>query len=118
MKPGLLAQFNRVGAWVLLLFLVLPALIAIPVSLTPKRFLSMPKGELSLRHFEKLFTSPEWLSSFAQSAIIGVCTALLATILGTDSARAARQLSGADPRAYHSRYADGSDHGQRVSRQF
>ncbi|MBL4757801.1 MAG: ABC transporter permease [Rhizobiales bacterium] len=83
MKPGLLAIFNRTGAWVLLLFLVIPALIAIPVSLTPKRFLSMPDGELSLRHFEKLFTSPEWLSSFGQSAIIGLITALLATVLGT-----------------------------------
>ena len=83
MKPGLLANFNRTGAWVLLLFLVTPALIAIPVSLSPKRFLSMPKDELSLRHFEKLFTSPEWLSSFAQSAIIGLSTAILATVLGT-----------------------------------
>lgn len=83
MKPGLFAQFNRVGAWGLLLFLVIPALIAIPVSLTPKRFLSMPKGELSLRHFEKLFTSPEWLLSFAQSAVIATSTALLATIFGT-----------------------------------
>jgi len=83
MKQSMLAMFNRTGAWVLLFFLVLPALISIPVSLTPKRFLSMPKGELSLRHFEKLFTSPEWLSSFAQSAIIASSTALLATILGT-----------------------------------
>ena len=46
MRPGLFSQFNRAGAWVLLLFLVTPALIAIPVSLTPKRFLSMPKDEL------------------------------------------------------------------------
>lgn len=83
MKPGLFAKANRVGAWLALLFLVLPALIAIPVSLTPKRFLSMPKGEYSLRHFENLFTSPEWLSSFAQSGIIAASTAALATALGT-----------------------------------
>ena len=83
MRPGLFAKLNVVGAWLALLFLVLPALIAIPVSLTPKRFLSMPKGEYSLRHFENLFTSPEWLSSFAQSGIIAASTALLATTLGT-----------------------------------
>lgn len=83
MKPGLFSQLNRVGAWLALLFLVLPALISIPVSLTPKRFLSMPKGEYSLRHFEHLFTSPEWLSSFAQSGIIAASTAALATALGT-----------------------------------
>lgn len=83
MKPGLFARFNRVGAWAALIFLVVPALIAIPVSLTPKRFLSMPKGEYSLRHFEHLFTSPEWLSSFAQSGVIAVSTSTLATLLGT-----------------------------------
>lgn len=83
MRPGLFARFNRVGAWMVLVFLVAPALIAIPVSLTPKRFLSMPKGEYSLRHFEHLFTSEEWLSSFAQSGIIAAATALFATALGT-----------------------------------
>ncbi|HBN32570.1 MAG TPA: ABC transporter permease, partial [Rhodobacteraceae bacterium] len=76
-------HFNHMGAWVVLLFLVTPALIAIPVSLTPKRFLSMPEGEYSLRHFAKLFTSPDWLSSFFQSAVIGLSTAALATVLGT-----------------------------------
>lgn len=80
---GSAATINRLLAWALLLFLVLPALVAIPVSLTPKRFLSMPKGDYSLRHFEYLFTSPEWMSSFVQSAIIAVSSAMLATLLGT-----------------------------------
>ena len=83
MRPGLFSHFNRTGAWVLLLFLVTPALIAIPVSLTPKRFLSMPKDELSLRHFKHLFTSEEWLSSFFQSGVIAVSASALATFLGT-----------------------------------
>lgn len=83
MRAGLYALFNRAGAWVLLLFLVTPALIAIPVSLTPKRFLSMPQGEFSLRHFRHFFTSEEWLSSFFQSAVIALSTSALATFLGT-----------------------------------
>ena len=83
MKHGLLTRLNRIGAWGLLMFLVLPALITIPVSLTPKRFLSLPTGELSLRHFEKLFTSPEWLLSFVQSTIIATTAALLSAVLGT-----------------------------------
>ncbi len=83
MRTSVFASINRVWAWLLLLFLVLPALVAIPVSLTPKRFLSMPKGDFSLRHFEKLFNSADWLSSFAQSAIIAISTALLASVLGT-----------------------------------
>ncbi len=83
MRKGLSETLNRYWAWALLLFLVAPALIAIPVSLTPKRFLSMPEGELSLRHYEKLFNSAEWLSSFWQSAVIGLTSAALATALGT-----------------------------------
>ncbi|MCV2871992.1 ABC transporter permease [Defluviimonas sp. WL0050] len=83
MRRNFSETLNRYWAWLLLLFLVAPALIAIPVSLTPKRFLSMPKGELSLRHFEKLFTSEEWMSSFWQSAVIGLTSSALATALGT-----------------------------------
>ena len=82
-KMGLGQKINRVWAILLLVFLVAPALVALPVSLTPKRFLSMPTDTLSLRHFEKLFTSPEWISSFAQSATIAVTSAALATVLGT-----------------------------------
>ncbi len=83
MKPSAMTRLIRAGAWVFLLFLVLPALVAIPISLTPKRFLSFPSGDVSLRHFENLFTSPEWLSSFYQSAVIATSTAVLATIMGT-----------------------------------
>ncbi|MCB1472916.1 MAG: ABC transporter permease [Rhodobiaceae bacterium] len=83
MRKGLAEALNRYWAWLLLLFLVAPALIALPVSLTPKGFLSMPKGEYSLRHFDKLFTSEEWLSSFWQSAVIALATSALATALGT-----------------------------------
>ncbi|MDW4551558.1 ABC transporter permease [Defluviimonas sp. D31] len=83
MKKSLSSTLNRYWAWVLLLFLVAPALIAIPVSLTPKRFLSMPKGEYSLQHFQKLFTSEEWISSFWQSTVIGLTAAAFATALGT-----------------------------------
>lgn len=83
MKPSIMTRLLRAGAWMFLLFLVLPALIAIPISLTPKRFLSFPKGEVSLRHFENLFTSSDWLSSFYQSAAIATSTAIFATVLGT-----------------------------------
>ncbi len=83
MKRSLGSRLTLTGAWIFLAFLILPALVAIPVSLTPKRFLSFPGDSLSLRHYEHLFTSPEWLSSFYQSAIIAICTSVLATVLGT-----------------------------------
>ncbi|MDO6754606.1 hypothetical protein [Phaeobacter inhibens] len=33
------------------LFMLMPLLAVIPVSFTPKRFLSLPKGDWSLRHY-------------------------------------------------------------------
>ena len=83
MKPSTPARLNAALAWVLLVFLVAPALVAIPVSLTPERFLSFPSGEFSLRHYEKLFGSPEWMASFWQSAVIGTASTALATAIGT-----------------------------------
>ena len=73
----------RFGAWATLLFLTLPALIAVPVSLTPKRYLSMPEDALSLRHYANLFSGGDWLSSMLQSAIIASASAAIATALGT-----------------------------------
>ena len=83
MKRGPAETASRLGAWMVLFFLVMPALISIPVSLTPKRFLSMPQGEYSLRHFEYLFASADWLSSFWQSAVIATLSTILATFIGT-----------------------------------
>ena len=68
-------------AWAGLAFLVLPMLIAVPVSLTPKRYLSMPTGEISMRHYTNLFSSAEWMSSIGQSAIIAIFSSLIATVL-------------------------------------
>lgn len=83
MRKSLSEWLNRYFAWLVLLFLVAPALIAIPVSLTPRSFLSMPDGEYSLRHFRTLFTSDEWISSLWQSTVIGLTAATAATMLGT-----------------------------------
>ena len=83
MRRGLLERLNGAWAWLLLAFLVAPALVSIPVSLTPKRFLSMPEGELSLRHFAHLFSSREWMSSCWQSGVVAIVSAVLATAIGT-----------------------------------
>jgi putative spermidine/putrescine transport system permease protein len=73
----------RWGAWAALLFLTLPALVALPVSLTPNRYLSMPEDGLSLRHYVSLFDSDTWLSSVWQSLVIALAASALATALGT-----------------------------------
>jgi putative spermidine/putrescine transport system permease protein len=81
--PTLGSKTLRWGAWAALMFLVLPALVALPVSLTPKRFLSMPTDALSLKHYANLLSSPEWLSSIWQSLVIALFAATIATVFGT-----------------------------------
>ena len=83
MRASPATRLNTWIAWALLVFLVAPALVAIPVSLTPKTFLSFPTGELSLQYYRELFGSAEWMSSFWQSSIIGLTSTLIATALGT-----------------------------------
>ena len=78
--PTLGSKTLRWGAWAALMFLVLPALVALPVSLTPKRFLSMPTDALSLKHYANLLSSPEWLSSIWQSLVIALFAATIATV--------------------------------------
>ncbi len=77
------ARANRAIAWCLLVFLVAPALVAIPVSFTSENYLSLPWDGLSLQYYREVFTSPDWISSFFQSTLIGVTSAALATLIGT-----------------------------------
>ncbi len=70
-------------AWITGLFLLLPAFITVPISLTPTRWISLPNGELSLRHYESLFSNQRWLSSFVDSLIVGTAATVLAVTIGT-----------------------------------
>ncbi|QPM90288.1 ABC transporter permease [Pseudooceanicola algae] len=62
-------------------FLLLPLLAVVPVSFTPKRYLSVPQGEWSLRHYESLLTNSDWLESALLSLQVGLAAAGLATLL-------------------------------------
>lgn len=72
--------------WLVLLFLMLPTLVAVPVSLTPERFLSLPTNEISFRHYVTLFTDPLWMSSVLQSLFIATLTAVFSVALGAIAA--------------------------------
>jgi putative spermidine/putrescine transport system permease protein len=73
----------RLLAWSTALYLVLPILIILPVSLTDQRFLSLPQESLSLRHFATVLGSSEWLHSIWQSFIIAVASTILSVVVGT-----------------------------------
>lgn len=72
---------NSVG-WLVICFLVLPITIVFPVSLTDKRYLSLPEEAISFRHYANLFGSAEWLGSIGQSLVIGVASTAIAATAG------------------------------------
>lgn len=77
-KPSALAVI--LAAFVAI-FLLLPLFAVVPVSFTPARFLSMPNGNWSLRHYESLVTNPAWLAATLLSIRIAVMSAVLSTAL-------------------------------------
>jgi len=79
-RPG---PAGRALAWTAALYLVLPILIVVPVALTDQRYLSLPQEGLSLRHFETVLASPEWLGSIWQSFTIAAAATVLSVVAGT-----------------------------------
>lgn len=70
----------RLAAWLLLAFLFLPVLVVIPVSLTDRDYLSLPKDGLSLAHFASLLNwRAGWLPSILTSLGIALASSLIAT---------------------------------------
>lgn len=94
MKPSLAGRITHIAAWVILSILIIPSLVAFPVSVTSKTYLSLPWEGVSLQHFRNLFTSAEWMSSFAQSLVIALASSALATLLGTLASIGLWRLSG------------------------
>lgn len=66
-----------------LLFLMLPILVIIPLSFSDSSFLSYPMPGLSLRWYENLLHSEEWMRAARNSFIIAPAATLVATVLGT-----------------------------------
>jgi putative spermidine/putrescine transport system permease protein len=85
--PGRCAMITRPGplaicvAALVAVFLLMPLIAVIPVSFTPTRYLSMPDGEWSLRHYQALIDNPAWAKGLGLSIGIGVVSAVLATSL-------------------------------------
>lgn len=66
--------------WILLLFLFLPVLVVIPVSLTDKSYLSLPVDGVSFEHYASLSEPARgWTSSFVNSVMVAVATAVIST---------------------------------------
>ena len=79
--------------WTVLLYLMLPTLVAIPVSVTPERYLSLPKGEISFVHYRTLLTDPTWIKATMQSLMIAAIATGFSLVIGTAAAIGLWRLS-------------------------
>ncbi len=80
-------------AWVGYLFLLVPSLIVIPVSLNGTQELQFPPRELSLTLYREFFTQPAWWSAALQSLFVGTVTAALSLLIAFPAAYALSRMS-------------------------
>lgn len=71
---------------VVLVFLVAPIIVVFPLSFSSGELLTLPTPGYSWRWYEDFFTSSKWLLATRNSFIVGIATAILATLLGTMAA--------------------------------
>lgn len=69
--------------WMTISFLLLPALVVLPVSLTDRSYLSLPEHGLSLEHWRALVEDPKWSAGFMTSLVIASTSTLIAVFCGT-----------------------------------
>ncbi|MFA5490355.1 MAG: ABC transporter permease [Candidimonas sp.] len=67
-------------------FLTLPSVLTIPISLGGSRSVTFPPTEFSLDLYRRFFASPVWTGSLVESLIVGAATAVLATLIGAFAA--------------------------------
>ena len=93
--PGHQAARFLVAAWswCVLIFLILPILVIVPLSFNAEPFFSFTPGMLrfdadaySLRWYERIFTTGNWLLAIKNSFLIGLAATVIATVLGTAAA--------------------------------
>lgn len=77
-RPGLYATILGITVAI---FLLMPLIAVIPVSFTPKRYLSLPTDEWSLRHYKSLFENAAWGAGIWLSIRIAFLSAGIATTL-------------------------------------
>jgi putative spermidine/putrescine transport system permease protein len=70
-------------AWAVLSFLMLPMAIVFPISVTDRRYLSLPHDGISFAHFGNLLSNPKWVASLGNSFLIASASTVIAVGLGT-----------------------------------
>jgi putative spermidine/putrescine transport system permease protein len=79
-------MIGRTFVALVLLFLALPILVVVLLSVSSATYLHFPPPGLSLRWYQTYFESAEWLESTALSLGVAASVVLLSTVLGTSAA--------------------------------
>lgn len=69
--------------WTILGFLVIPILVIIPLSFNSTSFLTYPMDGFSLRWYQELLSSQDWMLAFKNSFIIAPFATILSMVFGT-----------------------------------
>lgn len=84
------ARLGRAALWttgvLVAAWLVAPTLVVIPLSFTDKVSLTFPPTGWSTRWYANFFGDPAWTAALANSLLVGVLVAVVATTLGTAAA--------------------------------
>lgn len=88
--PAYATVLDKAGWWALralcvavLVYLLAPILVIIPLSFSDSSFLTYPITGWSLRWYENLWQSDEWVRAARNSFIVAPLATVLATVLGT-----------------------------------
>jgi putative spermidine/putrescine transport system permease protein len=88
--PAYATLLDKLGWWALrigcvgvLCFLLLPIVVIVPLSFADSSFLVYPIPGWSLRWYENLFTSQDWIRAARNSFIVAPLATVIATVLGT-----------------------------------
>jgi putative spermidine/putrescine transport system permease protein len=65
------------------MFLMLPLLVVLPLSFNAQPFFTYPMQGLSLQWYIEVLTSSRWTGAILNSAVLGLISAAIATIIGT-----------------------------------
>lgn len=68
--------------FLIILFLILPVLIIVPMSFSSSRYIEFPPPGFSTRWYDAFFGSRAWTTALYNSIVIGICTTVLALVLG------------------------------------
>ena len=88
--PAYATPLDKLGWWGLrvacvavLAFLLVPIAVIVPLSFSDSSFLVYPIPGWSLKWYENLFTSDDWIRAARNSFIVAPLATVLATVLGT-----------------------------------